>query len=65
MQVAVFTDYVTEYYIHPADEESPRSNAVATIEIPDDLYPQWLAAREAWRAANYEIETAMHQAVYE
>ena len=65
MKVVLFTDYITEYYIHPADEDTVRSNAEAIIDIPDSLYQKWLDTRKAYRDAHYEIEAVMHQAVYE
>jgi hypothetical protein len=65
MKVVLFTDYINEYYIHPADIESVRSNAEAVIDIPDTLYQKWLDTRQAWRDVAHEIEAAMHQAVYD
>jgi len=65
VKVILFTDYITEYYVHPADEETLRSNDVVTIDIPDDLYREWLDTRNAWRDTHYKIEAAMHQAAYE
>ena len=65
MKVVLFTDYTSEYYMHPADEVTLRTNAEATVEIPDDLYQRWLDTRQAWRDIAHEIEAAMHQAVYE
>jgi len=65
VKVILFTDYITEYYIHAADEETLRSNDVVTIDIPDDLYQEWLETRNAWRDTHYKIEAAMHQAAYE
>jgi len=64
VKVILFTDYITEYYIHPADEETLRSNDVVTIDIPDALYQEWLNTRQAYRDAHYRIEAAMHQAAY-
>ena len=65
MKVVLFTDYVTEYYIHPAEEDTVRSNAEVTFDIPDDLYRKWLDTRKAYRDSHYEIEAAMHQAAYD
>jgi hypothetical protein len=64
VRVLLFTDMVSEFYLVPIGDDIPAEHGSAVVDIPEPLYQQWIATRQAYRNTDYELNRAIHRAAY-